>query len=193
VSARVDNTAFCSADITKRLPTQTSVPLPPLNTGLTKGAAVATSYQVFCRPEQRPIPCVLCQLLFVGLKPRPRCWMSRQVSPLEDRRWVSLCSSVQLGHGDIQGIQPFLHSFLAAHRSNALPFVVAGEVVQDRVEESHGYMTTLSLLLLSSSAPPPRDRPGPQAARQRVQVHQEVQVLQHQQRLDEPARCQACC
>jgi hypothetical protein len=131
VSARVDNTASCSADITKRVPTRTSVILPPLNTGPTKEAIVATSCQVSCCLEQVPISCVLCHLFFVGLLPRPKDRVSRQVPRLEVRRWVSLCSSIQLGHGGIQGIQPFLHSFLAAHHSNALPFVVAGEVVQD--------------------------------------------------------------
>lgn len=139
VSARVDNTASCSADITKRVPTRTSVLLPPLNTGPTKEAIVATSCQVFCCPEQTPISCVLCHLFFVGHLPRPKDRLSRQVSRLEDRQCVSLCSLVQLRHGDIQDIQPFLHSSLAAHHSNALPFVVAGEVVQDRVEEGHGY------------------------------------------------------
>jgi hypothetical protein len=126
VSARVDKTASCSAVITKRLPIQTSVLLPPQNTAHTKGATVATSCQVFCCPEQRRIPCVLCQLLFIGLQR-----MFRQMPAHEGRRWVSRCYSVHLGRGDGQGIQTFLHSSLAARHSNALPFVVVGEVVQD--------------------------------------------------------------
>jgi len=122
VSAKVVKTASCSAVIMKRLPIQTSV----LLTAHTKGATVAASCQVFCCPEQRRIPCVLCQLLFIGLRR-----MFRQTPAHEGRRWVSRCSSVHLGRGDGQGIQPLLHSSLAARHSNALPFVVVGEVVQD--------------------------------------------------------------
>jgi hypothetical protein len=101
------------------------------------GAAIAIPCQVFCGSQPRRVPCVLCQLLFIGLKPRRKVGCPTRCPP--DKQWVSLCSSVQLGHGDIQGIQPLLHYSLAACHPNALPFVVAGEVVQDRAEESHGY------------------------------------------------------
>ena len=82
MSNRVWITVSCSAGITKRLPTQTSVLLPSLNTGPTKGATVAMFCQVFS-PEQRRFSCVLCQLLFIGLTTRVKGLLSRQVSPLE--------------------------------------------------------------------------------------------------------------
>lgn len=51
---------------------------------------------------------------------------------------VSPRSSIDLGHGNIQGVQPILHSSLTAHVFNPLPFVVAGEGVHDRVESGIG-------------------------------------------------------
>jgi hypothetical protein len=132
VSARVDKTASWSADTTKRLPIQTwcfcnrriqVLRRLPLSLHLARFSVVQSKgvSNVFFANSCSSVSRSQAQTQRFDV---------RQMSAHEGRRWVSLCSSVQLGRGDNQGIQPFLHSSLARH-SKALPFAVAGVVVQD--------------------------------------------------------------
>jgi hypothetical protein len=76
VSARVDRTASCSTDITKRLPAQTSVFLPPLYTGPTKvacptGSSVLRSKCLYRVSFANSYASVSCPDQRIGCRVRP--------------------------------------------------------------------------------------------------------------------------